>query len=108
VTFCGGSSRGFLWPRILADALGRTVRVPVVKEATALGSAVCAYAALGWFGSIGEAAGAVVRWERETAPDPERAQAYDERYRLWRRAYAYLRAMADDGVLPPLWSAPGT
>jgi autoinducer 2 (AI-2) kinase len=107
ITFCGGSSRGSLWPRILADVLGVPLRIPVVKEATALGSAVCAYAALGWFRSIGEAASSVVRWEREVMPVREHVEIYDECYRLWRKVYTYLRSMADDGVLPPLWKAPG-
>jgi autoinducer 2 (AI-2) kinase len=107
VTFCGGSSRGSLWPRILADVLGVPIRIPEVKEATALGSAACAYAALGRFVSIGEAVSDLVRWEREVLPIPENVEIYDERYRLWRRVYPYLRSMADDGVLPPLWGAPG-
>jgi autoinducer 2 (AI-2) kinase len=108
VTFCGGSSRGSLWPRILADVLGAPIRIPAVKEATALGSAACAFAALGWFGSIGDAVNSVVRIEKEVLPIPENVEIYDERYRLWRKVYPYLRSIADDGVLPPLWKAPGT
>jgi autoinducer 2 (AI-2) kinase len=105
-TFCGGSSRGSLWPRILADVLGVPLRIPVVKEATALGSAACACVALGWFRTIGEAASSLVRWESEVLPVREHVEIYDECYRLWRKVYQYLRSMADDGVLPSLWKAP--
>lgn len=42
VVFAGGASKGFLWPQILSDVLGVKVRVPVVKESTSLGTAICA------------------------------------------------------------------
>ena len=41
----GGAAKGSLWPQIVADVLGRPVRVPVVKESTALGAAI--YAGVG-------------------------------------------------------------
>ena len=40
VIFAGGAAKGKLWPQILSDVLGIPVKVPVVKEATALGTAI--------------------------------------------------------------------
>ncbi|MCR2604988.1 FGGY-family carbohydrate kinase, partial [Salmonella enterica] len=42
LVFAGGGAKGKLWSQILSDVTGLTVRVPVVKEATALGCAIAA------------------------------------------------------------------
>ncbi len=42
VIFAGGAAKGQLWPQILSDVLGIPVKVPVVKEAAALGTAIAA------------------------------------------------------------------
>ena len=107
ITFCGGSSRGTLWPGIIADVLGVPVRVPVVKESTALGAAMFAGMALGWYSAISEASDRLVKWERVIEPDIENMKAYDEHYERWCRVYPYLMSMADDGILPSMWRAPG-
>lgn len=108
ITFCGGSSNGFLWPQIEADVLGFPMRVPHVPEATSLGSFFCSAAALGWFGSMTEAAEKIVRYEKTFEPDPERVEQYHGLYQQWRKAYAYAQAAADDEVLPSMWRAPGS
>ena len=42
VIFASGASKSPLWSQILADVLGIPVKVPAVKEATALGAALIA------------------------------------------------------------------
>jgi autoinducer 2 (AI-2) kinase len=103
VTFCGGSSKGTLWPQIMADVLNLQVRIPVVKEATSLGSAMCAAVSLGQYADLQEASSSFVQWEREITPVKEHVLAYNDGYALWLRAYPYLLSMANDEVLPPLW-----
>ncbi len=49
IGFAGGAAKGSLWPRIVADVLGVSVRVPVVKEATALGAALFAGLGVGLY-----------------------------------------------------------
>ena len=41
LVFAGGGSKGALWSQILSDVTGLPVRVPVVREATALGCEMC-------------------------------------------------------------------
>ena len=42
IVFASGASKGDVWCQIVADVLGLPVKVPVVKEATALGAAILA------------------------------------------------------------------
>ncbi|MCC7358145.1 MAG: autoinducer-2 kinase [Anaerolineales bacterium] len=107
LTFCGGSSKGFLWPQIVADVLGRPIHVPVVKEATALGAAMCVAVGLGQFADVTAAAQQWVSVERTCQPDAQAHAAYRPYYERWRRLYPRLLALVDEGLLAPLWSAPG-
>ena len=56
IVFCGGAYKGFLWPQIVADVFGLTVKVPVVKEATALGASICAGVGAGLYTNIPDTA----------------------------------------------------
>lgn len=111
VTFAGGAAHGELWPRIVADVLGRDVVVPARKEAGSLGTATIAAAALDWEplhrGGRGEGSGRGADLEHVIAPDPTTRAAYDEGYERWRAAYARQRVLSDDSVVPPMWRAPG-
>jgi autoinducer 2 (AI-2) kinase len=107
LTFCGGSSKGFLWPQIVADVLGRPIQVPVVKEATALGAAMCVGVGLGQFVDLTAAAQAWVSIERTCQPDADAHAAYQPHYERWRRLYPRLLALVEEGLLEPLWAAPG-
>jgi autoinducer 2 (AI-2) kinase len=64
LVFAGGASKGFLWPQIVADVTGKKIKIPVVKEATALGGAMAAGVGAGVFESIKEAAKELVKWEK--------------------------------------------
>ena len=57
----GGAAKGKLWPQILADTLGIPIRIPVVKESTALGAAICAGVGAGLYERQSTAAGRLVR-----------------------------------------------
>ena len=61
IIFAGGASKSPLWSQILADVLGMPVRVPVVKEATALGAAIIAGYGVGLYSSIEEGAKRTVK-----------------------------------------------
>jgi xylulokinase len=57
VTVVGGGSRSLAWNRIKADVLGIPIRVPRIREATALGAALLAGVGAGVYRDLGDAAG---------------------------------------------------
>ncbi len=108
VVFTGGASKGTLWPRILADVLGLPVRVPRVKESTALGAAIFAGIGAGVYPDVATAARQVVSFETTLDPDPEIHSRYRELYEKWTRVYNAQLALVEEGLLKPLWRAAGT
>ncbi len=56
----GGGSESDLWLQILADASGRPVFRSTAREASSLGAAIAAAKGAGWYGTITEAAAAMV------------------------------------------------
>jgi len=108
LTFAGGASKGRLWPQIVADVTGRQLRIPKVREATALGGAAAAACGIGQFASLQEAGAAFVRWDRTVEPNPANRALYDEARGRWEVAYAAQRKLVDAGVTTTMWRAPGT
>jgi autoinducer 2 (AI-2) kinase len=106
--FTGGAANGRLWPKIVADTIGIPLRVPVVKESTALGAAVCAGVGAGIFDSIETGASAVASFETTFEPDPAAHVAYGELYDNWQEIYRHSMALAETGLVRPLWRAAGT
>lgn len=108
LTFAGGASKGRLWPQIVADVTGRQLRIPKVREATALGGAAAAACGIGQFASLREAGAAFVRWDRTVEPNPANRALYDEARGRWEAAYAAQRKLVDAGITTSMWRAPGT
>jgi autoinducer 2 (AI-2) kinase len=107
IIFAGGSSKGFLWPQIVADVLGVSVKVPDVKEATSLGSAVCGMIALGEVKDWSQGVDRVVHWDKRFEPDAKIHAIYNEKYQLWKGVYQEMMPMAEKRLLTPLFWAPG-
>lgn len=107
VVFAGGAASSPLWRQIVADVLGRPLRVPAVVEATAQGTAACAAAAVGSLDSPSEAS-RWVRWDEEVEPDAARGEQYLDVRRRWEVAYAAQRDLVNAGVTTPMWHAPGS
>ena len=107
VIFASGASKGPLWCQILADVLQVPVHTRVVKEATALGAAICAGAGVGLYPDIPSAAQELVQEERIYQPDPVNGPVYEEAFQRWQAAYPVQLALADQGVTTSMWRAPG-
>lgn len=107
IVFAGGASKGALWCQIVADVLGLPVKVPVVKEATALGAAILAGYGVGIYGDLSATARALVQWERTFTPDPANHAVYMEMYAPWREVYQAQLALSDRGLTRHMWVAPG-
>jgi len=107
VIFAGGASKGELWPQIVADVFGVPLKVPVVKEATALGAALCAGVGVGIYSSLAEAGNSTVQWDKFYEPDEKTHQIYQEHYDKWRRVYEKQMELVNAHVTSSMWSAPG-
>jgi autoinducer 2 (AI-2) kinase len=108
VVFTGGSAKGTLWPQIVADVLGVPVHIPVVKESTALGAAICAAVGAGLVADPSVEARRVARFERTVTPDPAAHETYLSLHERWLAVYARQLEISEAGLLRPLWRAAGT
>ncbi len=107
LVFAGGASKGSLWCQILADVTGKNIRVPVVKEATALGCAIAAGVGVGLFDDMIQAAEALIRWEKEYTPNPDNHHLYRDIRNRWKKAYEAQLALVDKRITQSMWKAPG-
>ncbi len=105
--FASGASQGPLWSQILADVTGLEVKVPVVKEATALGVAMAAGIGAGVYNSFEDAGKNIVKMERSYQPNLEHFQSYQEIKEKWLKVYAKQMELVREGTLEPMWKAPG-
>lgn len=95
VVVTGGGAQRELFAQITADVLGRSLQHTDAVEATALGAAVLAHAALDPASSPRDVARRFSRWARLRAPGPE-AAVYDRLYReVYLGLYESLRARLD-------------
>jgi autoinducer-2 kinase len=107
-TFTGGAAKGRLWPQIIADALGVPVKIPAVKESTALGTALYAGVGAGLFDDAAAVARGICRFERVAEPEPGAVEAYARLYPRWRELYRRSLEISEAGLARPLWRAAGT
>ena len=84
------------------------VRVPVVKESTALGAAIYAGVGAGIYDDAGAAAGRLVRFEKTHEPDTAASGAYAGLYEQWLELYRGSLELSEAGLVRPLWRAAGT
>ncbi|HAS64338.1 MAG TPA: autoinducer-2 kinase, partial [Vibrio sp.] len=107
IVFAGGASKGKLWSQILADIVGLEVRVPVVKEATALGCAIAAGVGAGVYSDLASAGENLVAWETTFYPNPDNKDIYQDLKHKWLNIYKEQLHLVDDGLTTPLWKATG-
>jgi sugar (pentulose or hexulose) kinase len=84
VMLAGGGAKSPVWCQILADATGRTMRIPRGSEFGTLGAAVAAGIGIGLFDGYEDAVRRSVRVERSYTPRPEVAGRYQGLYHLYR------------------------
>ena len=104
----GGAAKGTLWPQILADTLGIAVRIPHVKESTALGAAIYAGVGAGLYADAAAPAADLVRYERTFEPRADAVAAYRHLYNQWLELYGRALELSEAGLVRPLWRAAGT
>jgi xylulokinase len=85
-----GGSRSALWRQIVADVLGRRLRIPASPELSGLGAAILAAAGTGSFPDIPAAVQAMVRHEGMATPQQTTGAPYEMQYRRFRLATDWL------------------
>lgn len=107
IVFASGASQGPLWCQILADVTGLEVKVPVVKEATALGVAMACGIGAGIYKSFEDAGNQIVKIEKSYFPNQKNYELYQGIKEKWLKVYAAQMELVRDGTLEPMWKAPG-
>ena len=107
IVFANGASKSHLWCQILSDVLGIPVKVPKIKEATALGAAILAGVGVGIYENVVQGANSIVQLDREYQPNPDNYKLYETHYRNWRKIYKENLKLSDKGLTTHMWSAPG-
>jgi autoinducer 2 (AI-2) kinase len=107
IIFAGGAAKSPIWSQILSDVLGLPVKVPVVKEATALGTAILAGYGIGLYKDLNDAAQSMVQWDRTYKPNMENHKVYQELYKKWQQVYDAQLELSDKKITNYMWSAPG-
>lgn len=79
-----GGARSPLWCQIKADIYRRRIVTLSNFEGGVVGGAILAGLGVGIFRDAVEAAGRMVRQDREFEPGPREAERYDQRYRIFR------------------------
>jgi ribulose kinase len=87
---CGSGANNRLWVQILASVTGKPVLVSSEKDATCLGSAMCAAVAAGLHSSLEEAAAAMQPDFERVEPEAER-RVYDELFRSYLSIYKNMK-----------------
>lgn len=90
VYLTGGMANNALFCQIVSDCLALPVFVGRVREASALGAAVCAAAGIGAFSTLEDAQRAFVHEDGRHEPQPPNVEAYQAAYERWREIYGKL------------------
>jgi autoinducer 2 (AI-2) kinase len=107
IIFASGASKSDLWCSIVADVLGTQIRVPKIKEAAALGTAICAGVGAGIYQSVVETASKFCSIEKVYEPDLENHKIYSEVFDRWQEVYKTELENSDKGLTTHMWKAPG-
>ncbi len=107
IVFAGGASKGQLWPQILADVTGKKVKIPIVKEATALGCAICAGVGAGIYKDIDSGVTKLVKWDKKFKPNMKNHKKYQEIINNWKKVYKSQMELVDKNLTTSMWKAPG-
>lgn len=107
LTFCGGAANDPVWCQILADVLQLEVRTTKVKEATALGAAICAYVGINLYKDFYEAVDVSVKKDTIYYPNKSNSEVYINLINKFNDVYKIQLELADKNLTAHMWKAPG-
>ena len=74
---CGGATKSLMWTQMHSDVTGVPITLTEVGDAVTLGSCILAAAGAGLYGSVQEAADAMVHERERIEPDAEKHEQYE-------------------------------
>ncbi|MEG2960054.1 MAG: autoinducer-2 kinase [Cetobacterium sp.] len=107
ITFASGASKSPMWCQILADILNIKIKVPKVKEATALGGAILTSVAINAYPNVEEACKNMIQIEKTYTPNYENHLIYKKIYENWLNVYSSQLEIANKNLVNHMWIAPG-
>jgi autoinducer 2 (AI-2) kinase len=107
IIFASGASKGDLWCQILADVTNCKIKVPKIKEATALGGAICAGVGAGIYDDIATTSKKLVSWDKQYNPNKKNHKIYKKIQKQWEKAYKTQLDLVDKNITNSMWKAPG-
>lgn len=107
LTFAGGAANDPVWCQILADVLQLEVRTTKVKEATALGAAICAYVGINLYKDFYEAVDVAVKKDTIYYPNKNNSETYNNLINKFNDVYKIQLELADKNLTTHMWKAPG-
>ncbi len=90
---CGGGSKSPLWRTIFANVLGIPLDLVKTEQGPGYGGAMLAMVGCGRYGTVAEAADALVEVADTVTPDPALTARYEEQYRKFRRIYPAMKEL---------------
>ncbi|MFC0416699.1 autoinducer-2 kinase [Cytobacillus solani] len=107
IVFAGGASKSELWCQIVCDVLNTPLKIPVIRESTALGAAICAGVGAKIYQNFNDAISKVITFEKTYYPSPENNEVYEELFLKWKEVYKKQLELADNKLTDNMWIAPG-
>ena len=95
VRLSGGVTNVPAFPQLIADTLDREVEVPVTRDSSPMGAAICAGVGIGAYRSLEEAAVAMRGDFSTLVPASDNADALDQRYQRWLSIYEELEKLSE-------------
>ncbi|PZQ97023.1 MAG: pentose kinase [Cereibacter sphaeroides] len=92
----GGGAKADLWLRIKASVYQKTITIPAEPECGLVGCAILSAVATSAASDVAEAAGRLVKYEREVLPDPKWSETYARMQPVFDRLYASSQAFYND------------
>ncbi|MGB3218307.1 MAG: FGGY-family carbohydrate kinase, partial [Anaerolineae bacterium] len=89
----GGLTRSRVWTQMLADVLGRPLRVSALPDASSRGAAISAAVGAGLYPDLATAAAAMTRDDVSVTPARVALAEYLDLYERWQRAREQLDAL---------------
>ena len=93
IRLTGGAAKSALWTQIIADVLGKPVRLSRIPDMACIGAAVMAGVGAGVYATAEEGVKRMAQRESAVYPDPRKAERYREAFETYKKRAAALASL---------------